>query len=124
MLLKQSPTEIDLISKVFYLSQGEKELLLSSDVGEGLFFAGQSHVVIKVIAAPFEHTIITSNPQELIQQKESQEQAEAASPPENPVEQAPSQPSQQPPPPESLPEAPSPTPQAAQPQAPPVFNKT
>jgi len=65
MLLKQSPSEIDLVSKVFYLSEGEKELLLSADVGEGLFFAGQSHVVMKIIAAPFEHTVITSNPQEL-----------------------------------------------------------
>ncbi len=70
MLLKQSPTEIDQISKIFYLSEGEKELLLSADVGEGLFFAGQSHVVIKVIAAPYEHTIITSNPQEILKQKE------------------------------------------------------
>src|SRR3990167_1668187 len=70
MLLKQSPTEIDLITKTFYLSEGEKELLLSSDVGEGLFFAGQSHVVMKVIAAPFEHNIITSNPQELAKQQE------------------------------------------------------
>jgi len=69
VLLKQSPTEIDLITKVFYLSEGEKELLLSSDVGEGLFFAGQSHVVMKVIAAPFEHTIITSNPQELAEEQ-------------------------------------------------------
>ena len=69
MLLKQSPTEIDLISQVFYLSQGEKELLLSADIGEGLFFAGQSHVAMKVIAAPFEHTIITSNPQEILNMK-------------------------------------------------------
>jgi len=85
MLLKQSPSEIDLIQKVFYLSEGEKELLLSSDVGEGLFFAGQSHVVMKVIAAPFEHSIITSNPQELARQ---QDQASAEVAPQNnlPVE--------------------------------------
>ena len=66
MLLKQSPSEVDLVSQIFYLSQGEKELLLSADIGEGLFFAGQSHVAIKVIAAPFEHTLITSNPQEIL----------------------------------------------------------
>lgn len=71
MLLKQSPTEVDQISQIFYLSQGEKELLLSADVGEGLFFAGQNHVVLKVIAAPFEHTIITSNPQEILKQQEA-----------------------------------------------------
>jgi type IV secretory pathway VirB4 component len=75
MLLKQSPTEIDLISKVFYLSEGEKELLLSADIGEGLFFAGQSHVAIKVIAAPFEHTLITSNPQEILKMKEQENAA-------------------------------------------------
>jgi len=80
MLLKQSPTEVDLITKTFYLSEGEKELLLSADVGEGLFFAGQSHVVMKVIAAPFEHTIITSNPQELANQ---QAQASLAEPSQN-----------------------------------------
>lgn len=71
ILLKQSASEIDLVSKIFYLSQGEKEMLLSSGIGEGLFFAGQSHVAIKIVAAPFEHEIITSNPQELL--KRSQE---------------------------------------------------
>jgi conjugal transfer ATP-binding protein TraC len=89
MLLKQSPTEVDLISKIFYLSQGEKELLLSADVGEGLFFAGQNHVVIKVIAAPFEHTIITSNPQEILQKQQETSAAplETAAPADtNPVE--------------------------------------
>ena len=85
MLLKQSPTEVDLIAKTFYLSEGERELLLSSDIGEGLFFAGQNHVVMKVIAAPYEHTLITSNPQELAKQ---QDQAMAQTAPQNnlPVE--------------------------------------
>jgi len=113
MLLKQSPTEIDLTTKTFYLSEGEKELLLSSDVGEGLFFAGQSHVVMKVIAAPFEHNIITSNPQELAQQ---QNQASAEAAPQNnlPVEPIAPPPNQD-----------SPDVQATPPQSPPppVFNK-
>lgn len=65
ILLKQGTAEVDLITKTFYLSEGEKELLLSADIGEGLFFAGQNHVAIKVIGAPFEHTLITSNPAEL-----------------------------------------------------------
>lgn len=68
VLLKQSPTEIDLISKVFYLTEGEKQLLLSANVGEGLFFAGQAHVAIAVVAADFEHNMITSNPEELLNQ--------------------------------------------------------
>jgi len=65
ILLKQSPTEIDTVSKIFYLSLGEKELLLSVGVGEGLFFAGLSHVVIKVVAAPFEKDLATSNPADI-----------------------------------------------------------
>lgn len=64
MLLKQSPTEIDLVADVFYLTVGEKQLLLSAGVGEGLFFAGQSHVAMQILAAPFEHQTITSNPQD------------------------------------------------------------
>src|SRR3972149_688762 len=65
MLLKQSPSEIDLIADVFYLTAGEKQLLLSSAIGEGLFFAGQSHVAMQVVAAPFEHQVITSDPAEI-----------------------------------------------------------
>ena len=70
ILLKQSPSEIDLVQKIFYLSEGEKELLLSSAIGEGLFFAGLSHVAIKIVAAPFEHELITSNPQEILKRQE------------------------------------------------------
>lgn len=70
MILKQSPTEIDLVSEIFYLSEQEKQLLLSANVGEGLFFAGQSHVAMRVVAAPFEHNLITSNPEELLKKQE------------------------------------------------------
>ena len=62
VLLKQSPTEIDNIAKTFYLSGQEKEFLLSTGVGEGLFFAGLNHVSMKVAAAPFENSIITLTP--------------------------------------------------------------
>lgn len=72
ILLKQGTSEVDLLAKTFYLSEGEKALLLSAGLGEGLFFAGQNHVGIKVIAAPFEHEIITSNPQELMARQENQ----------------------------------------------------
>jgi hypothetical protein len=65
VLLKQSPTAIDRVGEVFYLSQGEKQLLLSANVGEGIFFAGPHHAPIKVVASPEEHQLITSNPIEL-----------------------------------------------------------
>lgn len=85
VLLKQGTSEVDLLSKTFYLSEGEKALLLSAGLGEGLFFAGQNHVGIKVIAASFEHEIITSNPQELMQRQTAAAQANQAPSPVQPV---------------------------------------
>lgn len=72
ILLKQSSASIDQIVGTFYLSEGERNLLLSSDVGEGLFFAGSNHVAIRVQAAPHEHVLITSNPSELAAQEQSE----------------------------------------------------
>lgn len=71
ILLKQSPTEIDAISKIFYLSESEKNLLLSVNIGEGLFFVGLSHVVVKVVAAPFEKDLATTNPQDIKERLET-----------------------------------------------------
>lgn len=79
ILLKQGTAEVDMIANTFYLSEGEKALLLSSDVGEGLFFAGQNHVAMKVFAAPFEHELITSNPAELMKRQQDKEAAIAKS---------------------------------------------
>lgn len=78
ILLKQSPTEVDSIAKVFYLSLREKEYLLAAGVGEGLFFAGLAHVGLKVVAAPFEKEIVTSNPEDLkkMQEETSKKTAE------------------------------------------------
>src|SRR6266567_6940098 len=78
MLLKQGTAEVDMITDTFYLSEGEKALLLSADVGEGLFFAGQNHVAMKVFAAPFEHELITSNPAELLKRQEEKERIQQA----------------------------------------------
>jgi type IV secretory pathway VirB4 component len=78
VLLKQGTAEVDMITDTFYLSEGEKALLLSADVGEGLFFAGQNHVAMKVFAAPFEHDLITSNPMELLKKQQEKERANMA----------------------------------------------
>ena len=67
ILMKQSAAAVDKLGEVFYLSEGEKQLLLSAEVGEGLFFAGQNHVAIKVLASDDEHKLITSKPQELLE---------------------------------------------------------
>ncbi len=61
ILLKQSTAAIEKISEVFNLTGGEKHFLLSGEVGEGLFFAGQSHVAIKIIACEEEYKTITNS---------------------------------------------------------------
>lgn len=65
ILLKQSTAAIDRIAEVFFLSEGERHFLLSAGVGEGLFFAGQAHAAIRVIASPQETALITTKPQDL-----------------------------------------------------------
>lgn len=69
LLLKQSAAAIDKVAEVFYLSEGEKHLLLSADIGEGLFFAGPAHAAIRIIASPGEHELATTKPQELEKRK-------------------------------------------------------
>lgn len=66
ILLKQSPSSIDIVQKTFNLTDEEKYLLLESDVGEGIFFAGLKHVAIKIIASYTEDQIITSNPSQVL----------------------------------------------------------
>ncbi|MFH1280478.1 MAG: ATP-binding protein, partial [Candidatus Beckwithbacteria bacterium] len=69
ILMKQSTAAIDLLAKTFYLSEGEKHLLLGVGIGHGIIFAGQNHVAIKVVASPNEHQLITSDPKEILANK-------------------------------------------------------
>jgi len=66
VLMKMSPAAINKVAEVFYLSEGEKHLLLAADIGEGIFFAGPNHVAIRVVASPEEHQLITTKPEELL----------------------------------------------------------
>ncbi len=66
LLLKQAPAMLDLVAKTFNLSDGEKNLLLEVDVGQGLFFAGVNHVAIQIVASYAENQLITTNPQEIL----------------------------------------------------------
>jgi len=70
LLLKQAPAAVDVLAKVFNLTEGEKYVLLNSGVGQGLFFAGLKHVAIQVIASYTEDKIVTTNPEELLQARE------------------------------------------------------
>ena len=66
LLLKQSPTNMDVLQKTFNLTDEEKYLLLESGVGEGIFFAGLKHVALKIISSYTEDQIITSDPSQVI----------------------------------------------------------
>jgi conjugal transfer ATP-binding protein TraC len=79
LLLKQSPAAMELLVKVFFLTEGEKYLLLESDVGEGLFFAGLKHVAIKVVASYIEDQIITTDPRQLLEIEEAKKQRRSRS---------------------------------------------
>lgn len=78
LLLKQSPAAIDLIARTFLLTQSEKYLLLESGVGEGIFFAGPKHAAIQIVASYNEDQIVTTNPQQLLEQEARKHEAEAA----------------------------------------------
>ncbi|MEM1312303.1 MAG: DUF87 domain-containing protein [Patescibacteria group bacterium] len=69
LLLKQSTAAIDGVAEAFALTSGEKQVLLQSEVGQGIFFAGPRHVAIEIVAFPTEHRIITTNPKDILRQQ-------------------------------------------------------
>ena len=74
LLLKQSPAAVDIVAETFFLTEGEKYLLLESDVGEGIFFAGLKHAAIKIYASYVEDQIITTDPKQLLEIEQSKEE--------------------------------------------------
>jgi len=76
LLMRQSSAAIDLIQKTFLLTEGEKYLLLESGVGEGIFFAGDKHAAIKVVASYAEDQLITSDPRQLLEIEEAKKEFE------------------------------------------------
>lgn len=75
LLLKQSSSAVDVLSDVFKLTEEERKRLANFPVGQGLFFAGQNHVHIQIIASPTETNLVNTNP--------------ATRMPEEPVQQTP-----------------------------------
>ncbi|MFC1599743.1 VirB4-like conjugal transfer ATPase, CD1110 family [Patescibacteria group bacterium] len=87
LLLKQAPAAIEMLQKVFNLTEGEKYMLLNSGIGQGLFFAGNRHVAIQIIASYGEDKLVTTNPEEILKTAAEDvvyegEEAEGAAPTE------------------------------------------
>ncbi len=78
LLLKQSPAGADVVAETFNLTQSEKYLLLEAAVGEGIFFAGQKHAAIKVVASYTEDQLVTTNPQQLLEIERAKKQYQAS----------------------------------------------
>ncbi len=74
LLLKQSSSAVDVLSDVFKLTEEEKKRLANFPIGQGLFFAGQSHVHIQIQASATEQQLITTNPQAAAQQATTEAQ--------------------------------------------------
>jgi len=72
-LLKQAPGAIELLTKTFDLSEAERQVLVTAAVGEGLFFAGPKHIILRVFASPLEDQIITSDPAQLLEIRKAKE---------------------------------------------------
>ena len=79
LLLKQAPSAVDIIADTFKLTEEEKNRLSQFPVGEGLFFAGLNHVIIRILASQTEAELISTNPQALEAARKEQAAASATS---------------------------------------------
>ena len=77
LLLKQSPATIQTVQKTFNLTEEEKLYLLEMPVGEGIFFAGTKHILIKILASYAEDQMITTAPEEVKKIKEAKRELES-----------------------------------------------
>jgi type IV secretory pathway VirB4 component len=77
ILLKQSPTAVDILAEVFKLTEEERKRLSQFPVGQGLFFAGPNHVHIQVVASPTETNLVTTTPAQVQQIQAQAAQANA-----------------------------------------------
>ncbi len=71
LLMRQSTAAADILIDTFDLTESERDLLIDTPVGEGLFFAGQKHVSIQVVASYAEDQVITTDPEEVAEIKKA-----------------------------------------------------
>jgi type IV secretory pathway VirB4 component len=66
ILLKQSPSAVNVLSNTFMLTDQERKLLANFPIGQGLFFAGPNHVQIQILPSPTETALISTNPEDRV----------------------------------------------------------
>jgi type IV secretory pathway VirB4 component len=65
VLLGQEAQQIDALARVFNLSEGERNYLLTCDRGQGILAMGTERAALQVVASEAEHRLATSDPREL-----------------------------------------------------------
>ncbi len=68
-LLRQKPAVIDTIVDKFKLNTAERNMLITSGIGEGLLMAENEHIPIRIVASKKENALITTNPDEIKEQE-------------------------------------------------------
>ncbi len=89
ILLKQNSSEVETLAKALFLSEGEKQFLVTAQVGEGLLFAGQNHITAQFVASSFEYDLITSKPQDIMDKEEQTQTPNIETATEIPISEAP-----------------------------------
>ena len=70
VLLGQAPQAVAPLARACRLSEGEQQLLLAAQVGEGILAAGSGQrVAFRSLASPAEHALVTTDPAELAGQE-------------------------------------------------------
>ncbi len=77
LLLRQEPTVIKEIAEKFNLNQEEQNFILTADKGEGLLFAMNDHIPIKIVSSEKEYEVITTNPDEICAKETKKKHNEA-----------------------------------------------
>ena len=72
-LLRQKPAVIDSVGRVFNLSPQEKTYLLTCNIGNGLLILDNEHQELEIKASDEEHKLITTNPDEILEQEKNKE---------------------------------------------------
>ena len=67
LLMRQDSSVIDLVASTFRLSRLESDFLVSCPRGSGLLILGSEHVPVEILASEFEHSLISTDPQERMQ---------------------------------------------------------
>ncbi len=74
LLLRQKPAVIEDVVRTFRLSPTERERLLITGVGEGLLLMENEHTEIQIVASEEEHKLITTKPDEIIEQEQPKQE--------------------------------------------------